>query len=177
MNNAKLTNILLILLLLFNLAFVSMWWMGHRKGQMHHLSKDALVETTTLMHDRTKGEIFLVKTLGLDTLQQKKLDNIMAAHFNFLDKNMSAYVRNQSNLFNSLKNSIDTAYASRCADSLGVLKVAMTQEFYSHFASIKAICNSGQQKQFDDIIDTMSKEFLFHHDFSNNKTKGNHDSL
>ena len=175
MNNTRLTNVLLILLVLFNLAFVAMWWMGHKK--MHHPMKDAPVETTTLMHDRTKGEVFLVKTLGLDTVQQKKLDNIMAVHFDYLDKNMSVYKRIQSNLFNSLKNSIDTSYASRCADSLGVLKVAMTQEFYAHFASIKTICNTGQQKQFDDIIDSMSKEFLFHHDFSNNNTKGNHDSL
>jgi len=173
--NTKLTNILLILLLVFNVAFIGKWWMGHRK--MHHPRKEEPTETTTLMHDRTKGEVFLVKTLGLDTLQQKKLDVIMQAHFNFLDKNMSAYTRNQNNLFKALKNTIDTANVSRYADSIGMLKVAMEKELFMHLSGIKSICNSGQQKQFDALIDNMSMEFVKHHDFHNNNTKENQDSL
>ncbi len=172
--NTKLTNILLILLLIFNVAFIGKWWMGHRK--MHHPKMDTPVETTTILHDRNKGEIFLVKTLGLDTIQQKKLEAIQAAHFSFLDKNMGAYIRNQNNLFDALKNDKDSMYVSRCADSLGMLKVAMEKEMYTNFASIKVICNSAQQKQFDVLIDDISKEFLHHHDF-HNSGKTNHDSI
>ncbi len=172
--NTKLTNILLILLLIFNVAFIGKWWMGHRK--MHHPKMDMPVETTTLLHDRTRGEEYLVKTLGLDTVQQKELDVIQAAHFSFLDKNMGAYIRNQNNLFNALKVSNDSVYVSRCADSLGMLKAAMEKEMYMNFASIKTICNPAQQKQFDGLIDDMAKEFMHHHDFHNNG-RTNHDSL
>ncbi|HTA26697.1 MAG TPA: hypothetical protein VK809_02835, partial [Bacteroidia bacterium] len=144
--------------------------------KMHHPKTDAPIETTTILHDRTKGEIFLVKTLGLDTIQQKKLEAIQTAHFSFLDKNMSAYIRNQNNLFDALKNNNDTAYVARCADSLGMFKVAMEKELYTNFAAIKAICTSDQQKKFNDLIDNMSKEFLHHHDF-HNSGKTSQDSL
>jgi hypothetical protein len=53
----------------------------------------------------------------------------------------------------------------------------MEKELYMHFAVIKAFCNCGQQKQCDDLLDNMSKDFMHHHDFRNNNIKGNHDSL
>jgi hypothetical protein len=173
--NTKLTNILLIILLIFNVAFVGRWWMmGHHKP--HHPMKEPKQETTIILHDRNKGEMFLVSTLGLDSLQQKKLDPILESHFNFLDKYMSAYIRNQSNFFNALKNNQDSTTAFRCADSLGLLKVAMERELYLHFLSIKNICNSGQQKQFNELIDNMSREFVHHHDIHSSE-KSNQDSL
>lgn len=163
--NTKLTNILLIVLLIFNVAFIGTWWMGHRK--MHHPKKDTPVETTTLLNDRTKGEMFLVKTLGFDSVQQKKLDILLQTHFNFRDKYTAAYVRNQTNLFNALKDGKDSAYAGRCADSLGILKTAFSKELYMNFSEIKSVCTPGQLKQFDELIDNMDKEFVKHHDFSN----------
>jgi protein CpxP len=174
MKNMRLTNILLIILLVFNVAFIGKWWMGHRK--MHHPPKKDEIETTTLMNDRSKGGIFLVKTLGFDTIQQKKLDIILAAHYRFLDKYMGAYIRNQTKLFSALKDTPDSTSASHCADSLCILKMMMERELYSHFLSIKNICNSGQLKQYNELIDNMSQEFVHHHDFSNTAKK-NHDSL
>jgi protein CpxP len=173
MKNIKLTNILLILLLIFNVAFIGKWWMGHRK--MHHPKKDE-IETTTLMNDRSKGGMFLVKSLGFDTVQQKKLDIALAAHYRFLDKYMGAYIRNQIKLFNALKDTPDTTIASHCADSLSILKMTMERELYFHFLSIKNICNSGQLKQYNELIDNMSQEFVQRHDFSNTAKK-KHDSL
>jgi hypothetical protein len=174
MMNTKLTNIILIILLIFNVAFIGKWWMGHKK--MHHPKMAAPTETTTILHDKEKGEIFLVKTLGFDSAQQKKLDKVLEAHFNFLAVNMNAYIRNQNNLFSAVKENKDSAYASRCADSLGILKVSMEKELYMHFNSIKNICTAGQQKQFNDLIDNMAKEFVLHHDF-HNSAKSNQDSL
>jgi hypothetical protein len=173
MMNTKLTNILLIILLVFNVAFIGKWWMAHRK--MHHPKKEDKTETISILNDRDKGEMFLVKSLGFDTLQQKKLDNLLQAHFTFLNKYMSAYIRNQTNLFNALKDNRDSV-ALHSADSLGILKVAMEKELYSHFNSIKNICTGGQQKQFDELIDNMSKEFVQHHNL-HNSAKTNHDSL
>ncbi len=147
--------------------------MSHRK--YHHPQKPIVTETITLMNDRSKGEIYLVKTLGLDSVQQKKLDKIMETHFTIHDKFLIAYNRNQKNLFNALKDGRDTTFASRCADSLGILKVAMTKEFFSHFSNIKEICSSAQQKQFDELIDNMSAEFLKHHNLST--TRATQDSL
>ncbi len=173
--NTKLTNILLIILLIFNVAFIGKWWMGH--GKMHHPQKVAeKAETTTLMNDRTKGEMFLVNTLGFDSTQKKKLDILLDTHFRLHDKYMKAYVRNQTNLFNALKDGMDSVYANRCADSLGILKVAFAKELYGHFSGIKSICTSGQQKQFDDLIDNLDKEFVKHHDIGN-IAKPNQDSL
>ena len=57
------------------------WWMGHRK--MHHPKKDGGAEPTFAMNDRNKGGIFLVKALGLDTLQQKKLDDYISGTLRF----------------------------------------------------------------------------------------------
>jgi len=173
--NTKLTNILLIILLVINVAFIGRWWMmGHHKP--HHPQKMAETEATTLMNDRSKGEEYLVKTLGFDTIQQKKLDKVMDTHFNVHDNYIMAYVRNQTNLFNALKDGRDTVYANHCADSLGILKVAMTKELFTNFSNIKSICNAGQQKQFDQLIDNLTKEFMHHHDLSNN-SKAHPDSL
>ena len=146
--------------------------MGHRR--LHHPKKE--VETTTLMNDRNRGGVFLVKTLGLDTLQQKKLDKILAMHYSLLDAYMSTYIRNQTKSFNALKDNQDSSTAFRCADSLGILKVAMERELYSNFISIKNICNSRQQKQYDQLIDNISLECVRHHTLSNSP-KTNQDSL
>jgi hypothetical protein len=176
MNNTKLTNILLVLLLIFNVAFIGTWWMSHPK--FHHPKKEIKPETTILLHDRDRGEMFLVKALNLDTAQQKKLDNILAAHYTFFDKYSNAYLRNQSDFFNALKNTPDSVTAFRSADSLGILKVAMEKELYSHFLSIRNICNSGQQKQYNQLIDNMSKEFVRHHGLIiGTKPDTNHDTL
>jgi len=172
--NTKLTNILLILLLVFNVTFLGKWWMGHR--QFHHAKKAISPETTALLNDRDKGEMFLVKALGFDTLQQRKLDNVLAVHFSFLDKYMNAYVRNQTNLFASLKDNKDSTYAFRCADSMGMLKVAMERELYLNFISIKNICSTGQQEQFNELISNVSKEFVHHHDLHKSE-KADKDSL
>jgi len=174
MRNAKLTNILLIILLIFNVAFIGKWWMGHRK--MHH-SKEMEAEPTSVMNDRTKGGLFLIKSLGLDTIQQKKLNAILTAHYNFLDKYTAAYIRNQSGLFNALKDNSDSTIAFHCADSLGILKVTMERELYLHFQSIKNICNSGQQKQYNELIDNMSKDYVHHHNALLHPEKTKHDTL
>jgi periplasmic protein CpxP/Spy len=174
MRNTKVTNILLIILLIFNVAFIGKWWMGRRK--MHHPKKEMQTETTSLMNDRSKAGMFLVKSLRFDTAQQKKLDTVLAAHYRFLDKYMGAYIRNQTKLFGALKDNPDSTTAFHCADSLSMLKVAMEKELYLHFLSIKNICNSGQLKQYNELIDNMSHEFVHHHDFSNT-AKPNHDSL
>ena len=171
--NTKLTNILLIILLIFNGAFLTTWWIGRHR--FHHPRKEARLETTFILNNPDKGEMFLVKTLGLDSLQQKKLDKVMETHFNFLDKYVSACIRNQSALFNAVKDGKDSV-ALRCADSLGVLKVIMEKELYTHFSSIKNICNSGQQEQLDELIDDLSREFIHRHNFHNTE-KSNHDSL
>ncbi len=172
--NTKITNILLIILLVFNVAFIGKWWMGHRN--VHHPKTEAPAETTTILHDKDKGEMYLVKTLGFDTAQQKKLDKILQTHFTFLDKTMNVYIRNQNNLFNAVKEGKDSTYASQCSDSLGVLKVAMEKELYMHFNSIKGICNSSQLKQFDELIDNMEKEFVLHHNF-HHSANANKDSI
>ena len=172
--NTKLTNILLIILLIFNVAFVGTWWMGHRKA--HHPMHGAKTETTQLLQDRSKGEMYLIKTLGFDSVQQKKLDNVLENHFKFLDKNMGTYIRIQNDLFNALKSGNDSAYANRCADSMGILKVIMEKELFTHFSAIRAICNTGQQKQFNDLIDNMSTEFVHRHDYRS-IAKANQDSL
>ena len=175
MNNTKLTNIILIVLLVFNVAFIGKWWMGHRKSH-HSAGKEATADTLSPLHDRTKAEMYLVKTLNLDTLQQKKLDNILATHYGVFDKYMAANIRLQSNFFNTLKNSPDSATALRCIDSLAIIKVDMEKELYFHLLSIKNICNDGQQKKYNELIDNMSLEFVHHHNYSGSP-KPNHDTL
>jgi hypothetical protein len=174
MRNSKLTNILLILLLIFNVAFIGKWWLTRRK--MHH-PKEMNAEPTAVMNDRTKGGMFLIKALALDTMQQKKLNTILEVHYNFLDRYMAAYLRNQTNFFNALKDNQDSSTAFRCADSLGILKVAMERELFLHFQSIKNICNNTQQKQYNDLIDNMSKDFVHHHNALLHIDKPKHDSL
>lgn len=176
MSNTKLTNIILIILLIFNVAFVGRWWMTHHK--FHHPKKDNDMGNSTLSHDRNKREMFLVKTLNLDSLQQKKLDTILISHYAFLNKYMTAYVRNQVEFFNTLKNNPDTTVAFRCADSLAILKIKMEREFYMHLLGLRNICNNQQQKQYDQLIDDISKEFIDSHSFSNSAKSGSvHDSL
>lgn len=174
MKNTTLTNILLIILLLFNIAFIGKWWMGHHK--IHH-SKEMDVEPTSAMNDHSKGGIFLIKSLGLDSIQQKTLSTLLAAHYDFLDKYTAAYLRNQTRFFNALKGNPDSATAFHCADSMGILKVAMERELYSHFLSIKNICNSTQQKQYDELIDNISKDFAHHHNAYLHPEKTKHDTL
>jgi hypothetical protein len=176
MNNTKLTNIILIILLIFNVVFVGRWWMTHHK--FHHSKKEAEMDNAPLSHDRNKREMFLVKTLNLDSVQQKKLDTILTSHYAFLNKYMTAYVRNQVEFFNTLKNNPDTVTAFRCADSMAILKIKMEREFYLHLLGLKNICNSQQQTQYNQLIDNVSQDFVIHHNFSNSaKTGTSHDTL
>lgn len=176
MNNARLTNIILIILLIFNVAFVGKWWMTHHR--FHHPKKGVDMDNVTLSHDRNKREMFLVKTLNLDSIQQKKLDTILTSHYAFLNKYMTAYVRNQVEFFNTLKNNPDTTVAFRCADSLSILKIKMEKEFYIHLLDLKNICNSQQQNQYNKLIDNISQEFVESHNFSNSaKPSTSHDTL
>ena len=146
--------------------------------RMHHPKKQIEMPVTSIM-DKTKEEGFIIKTLGFDSAQKMKLDNLMEAHQKFLDKYMGAYTIMQTNIFNVLKNngdSVKSMSTSVCADSIGKLKSAMENELFNHFSSLKSICTKEQLPKFNELIDNMSNDFVQRHG-THNSLKTKPDSL
>lgn len=134
----KLLTALVILLLVANAATITMFWL-HKKPKP----------------PQPKGspKEFLVKELGLDAEQQAKLDALMKEHRQAAagirekvkaEKDSLFLLIKEPNTSDSMKQAAAAA-ASRYTEQLDVLTL-------NNFQKIRALCNTEQQKKFDEII-------------------------
>lgn len=172
MSNRKLTNVLLAILVIFNIVFVSSWWFGHWRAHRK-------MERMNYGHfgHESKGAMFLVKELNLDQAQQTQLEALRNNHFNKIQILESAVARNEKSLMKAMMaNPADSAHAFLYADSIGMLRATMQKELFRHFNNIRKMCNPEQSKKFDELMGKMCREFPHHLDMhSGDGTK--HDSM
>jgi Spy/CpxP family protein refolding chaperone len=170
MNNRKITNILLLVLLVFNIGFLGAWWFGHWKA--HH------PRYGHYMAQESKGAMFLAKELNFDQGQQTELDALRKAHFQKIRMLENAVARNEKNMMDAIMaNPIDSLRANTYADSIGILKAAVQKELFRHFCSIKKICNPDQSRKFDELMGEMSKEFPHHWEAQKGANEAHHDTM
>src|SRR6185312_4486363 len=153
----RLTNTLLIVLLIMNLAFIGTWWMHHKRGghgrdmmEMHHSHGD-------------KGMMFLSREIGFDSAQQNKAAKLFDAHAASMKKYQDEISRLQKQIYDCMaKDAPDSTNAFKYADTVGMYRVAMQKEFFRNSLSIRQMCTPEQKKKYYELMLRMTKH-LGHH--------------
>ncbi|MGP8215399.1 MAG: periplasmic heavy metal sensor [Bacteroidia bacterium] len=150
--NTRLTNTILIVLLLLNLAFFGGWWMHMKsRNRMHR-------ENNFLENMKDKGMMFLTGQLGFDSIQVKKAEKIFHEHSDKMQKYQSEIGRLQKEIFKCMTmDTPDSAHAFMLADSVGAWRIAVQKELFMSSVAIRQICDEGQKKKYDELLQNMTK--------------------
>ena len=169
--NTRFTNTILIIMLVLNLAFIGTWWMSSmRSHKMRH-------DNTGGFHTmQDKGMAFLTRQLDLDENQQKKVDIIFQEHSEKMYKYEAEVIRLQKEIFKCMVQDIpDSVHAFIYADSVGIWREATQKEFFRSSIAIRQICNPGQKKKYDELMQNMTKRL--NHSWESHAGAMHHDSL
>jgi Spy/CpxP family protein refolding chaperone len=153
--NTRLTNTILIVMLILNVGFIGAWWMTHTKGhRMHH--------EVGPQDMKDKGMMFLTKRLGLDDNQKTQAEKIFVAHSTQMKKCQMEIGRFQKEILKSVaEDKPDSIRAFQYADSIGACRLLMQKEFYRSTMAIRQICNPEQKKKCDELMEDMMKRMNF----------------
>ena len=167
--NRRITNTVLIILLLLNAAFIGSWWIGHWKMHHPHSGMDHFTD------GEDKGMGFLSKQLGLDSIQKKQVEGLWNEHMAKMGKYETEISRFEKQTLDCMtQDAPDSTRAFAYADSAGMVRNAMHKELFRHFTKIKSLCNAEQKKKFDDVLKNMMTKFSHHH---MHPDAMNHDSM
>ena len=170
MNNRKLTNILLIILVVFNVAFVGHLLIAH--WRMHHMHEGF----SHFGEGEDRGMDFLVKELKLDSTQKKQLEILWKEHIVKMDKYQSEIMRFEKQTLSCMTQDVpDSTRAFVYADSAGMVRNTIHKELFRHFSRVKQLCNAEQKKKFDEIVKNMVMKFSHHWNGHDGEMK--HDSM
>jgi protein CpxP len=171
MKDRRVTNILLLVLLVFNVGFLGSWWYGHM--QAHKMMREMHEHFSG--HD-SKASMFLIKELGLNDEQQKQLEVLRKEHFQKIETMEGTIVKYEKGMMNAIMaNPVDSNLANKYSDSVGMMKAAIQKELFRHFSSIKKICTPEQSNKFDRLVEEMSK--AHHWDTHHSSEEMHHDSM
>ncbi|HTA83608.1 MAG TPA: hypothetical protein VK783_11755 [Bacteroidia bacterium] len=171
--NTRLTNSILIVMLVLNLAFIGTWWMTKMK-EHNRTHRDAGGFRTMNMQD--KGMAFLTRQLGFNDDQQAKADKIFHEHADKMHKYEMEVGRLQKEIFKCMaQDSPDSIHAFMYADSVGMWRMATQKEFFRSSIAIRQLCTTEQKKKYDDLMQNMTKRL--NHSWENHPGAGHHDSL
>ncbi len=133
----KLMNGLVIVLVLFNLATLTMLWLG----------KDL-----PRPKGHPGGEKLLEEELGLNENQQRQITDLREQHFNSAEglRRRSRDLRNQLHVL--WKKEDSEKEAKKIAEQIGDLQEELEVEIFRHFSSIRKILDDGQKAKFDKIV-------------------------
>jgi len=172
MNQRKITNMLLLALLVFNIGFIGSWWYGHMKA--HRMMEGHDIFT----HHESKGAAFMARELGFSDEQKTKLEELRKAHFEKIEKLSDGVARCEKMMMGTLTaNPADSAKANIYADSVGMYKASIQKEIFAHFNSVKKMCTPEQQSKFEKLAEEMTKEFPHHWDMHHGSAEMHHDSM
>jgi protein CpxP len=107
---------------------------------------------------RGPGKV-IVDRLKFDESQRKELENLRQQHRDKVTAIQEEFRRLQDELFDQLKGQQrDTAKVSDIINSIGNNRKQFEQAIFDHFAAIKALCKTDEQKKlFDDFIGELGK--------------------
>lgn len=176
MMNTRLTNSLLIVMLLLNLAFIGSWWFMHSKGH-NRMAHHDMGGSMPPMHDmKDRGGMFLIKQLDFSDDQQAKADKIFQAHGDKMKRYQAEISRLQKKIFECISTDTpDSVHAFIYADSLGMWRNQIQKEMFRSSVAIRQICTPDQKKKYDELLQNMGKHFGHQMDMHGEPMK--HDSL
>jgi len=132
-----------VLLLLANIGTLIFFWIGRMKNNSSQ--------------DRQAIE-FLIGQLKFDKVQQEKFEVLVAEHRSLSGKLRKEIGQSKEEMFSLLKSERITEIMMQAA----VKKVSAKTESLDlitidHFRKVRALCNTEQKKQFDGILDQLSR--------------------
>lgn len=129
---------LILLLLLANIATISIFWMGRNRQQ------------------RTQGgqpAAWLIKELNFDAGQQEKYMQLVQAHRRSIDSLRPVIANAKEDFYQLLQQPALTAAEKKAAaDSISRLTEQIDIITFDHFKKVRLLCNAEQQKKFDAVI-------------------------
>lgn len=156
--NSRLTNSILVVMLLLNLAFIGSWWMSHKRehNRKHH---DNMMGGGGPMHNMNdKGMMFMTKQLDFSDDQQTRADKIFRAHSDKMHKQLAHIDQLQQQIFKCMcSDTPDSVHAFMYSDSLGMCRIEVQKELFRSSLAIRQICNADQKKKFDGLMQNISK--------------------
>ena len=155
--NTRLTNTILIVLLLLNAAFVGVWWLHHGHGHKMHTNNNHLDK------GQDRGMDFIAKQLNLDSVQKKQVEGIWKEHMATMSKYETEITRlEKQTLACMTQDTPDSTRAFAYADSAGMVRNAIHKELFRHLARVKQLCNADQKRKFDEMVKGMIMRVSHH---------------
>ena len=135
----KLLTWLVVLLLVANVATITMFWLD--KNRQYVRSKGTPAE-------------FLIKSLNLDSNQQAQLDVLRKAHRSAVQPLRNLVKESKEVFFDLLKEAtVSDSIKQVAAKKISTLTEEIDLVTFNHFLKVRAICRPDQQLKFDKIID------------------------
>lgn len=157
--NRRITNTILIVLLLLNAAFIGSWWMSRMHGRRMHMNN---ANHFAMGEDR--GMDFLVKELKLDSVQKKQIESLWKEHSVKMSTYQTEITRYEKQTLDCmLQDTPDSTKAFAYADSAGMVRNAIHKELFRHLTKVRQLCNPDQKKEFDKVVKNMIMKVSHHH--------------
>jgi Spy/CpxP family protein refolding chaperone len=146
LSKQKLTNILIIILVIVNLGCLSFIW-------FREADRPSLPPLPPNPPDRENVTRFLDKELDLNEVQEQKFDELRKEHFktteNFEEK-IAGFKKDI--LSESFKNNPDSQKIEALADSIGSVQKRYELFLSEHFQKLSSICKPEQREKLKDIF-------------------------
>jgi len=141
MNNGtknKLLTWLVVLLLIANAITITIFWLSRAKPPQPM---------------RGTPQNFLVESLKLDAKQQEQLEVLVKEHRQAAEHLRMKTKESKEALFDLLKQpNVSDSTKQAAAKAVSVTTEKLDLLTLNHFQKVRALCNSEQQKKFDEII-------------------------
>lgn len=139
----KLLTWLVLLLLVANAATIAMFWMNKKNGPPP---------------PKGSPKEFLVKELKLDTAQQAQLEELVKEHRKAAEGLREKTKAAKEAFFELLKQQdVTDSVKQAAAKAVSLNTEALDLLTLTHFQKVRALCNAGQQKKFDEIIHDITR--------------------
>jgi len=141
MDNSKFLKIVIVVLLIINIGTLAFMWTNKP-------SKMPLPP-----HERQDVFEFLTHELKFNDEQRNQYDQLRKEHHSEVEAIQKRGRSNHDHFFALLQNkSADSTLVSQLADSISINQKQIELVTFYHFQKVRAICNSEQQKKFDEVI-------------------------
>ena len=131
---------LIILLLIANATSITMFWLDRK-------------HTNKIQQPRGKPDDFLIRELKLDTMQQAKFALLVTEHRTAVNNFHKEVIEAKEHFFDILKHANATDIEKiNAAAAISNVTQQIDLLTLNHFEKVRALCNTAQQKRFDEII-------------------------
>ena len=144
----KLLTWLVVLLLVANVASITMFWVG----------KEKTAAARQKQQQRERPAEFLIRELQLDAKQQDELEILRAAHTDAA-VTLRKQLKEAKEMFFALikQPGVTDSMKFAAAKPVSIITEKLDLLALNHFIKVRAICNEEQQKKFDKIIEQVTE--------------------